>query len=220
VRSNGQISLIVAKSEMGQGIRTGLAMVLAEEAAVDLNSVTIEQAETRPDIYPHLGTGGSESTVENYMPLRRAGATVRELMITAAATKWYVPRAECRAENAVVFHHSSGRRASYGELLESASKLPRPDSRTVALKDPSTFKLIGHPVPRVDVLAKVNGSAQFGLDVRVPEMLFAVVARCPVFGGKPTHFDASKAKSLPGVHDVSKYLLSVRAFTLRVESLS
>jgi len=201
VKPTGQISLIVAKSEMGQGIRTGLAMVLAEEAAVDLNSVTIEQAETRPDIYPHLGTGGSDSTVENYMPIRRAGATVRELMITAAAAKWSVPRSECRAENAAVFHRS-GRRASYGELVETASKLPLPDSATVPLKDASTFQLIGHPVPRVDVPGKVNGSAQFGLDVRVPEMLFAVVARCPVFGGKPTHFDASKTKSLPGVREV------------------
>ena len=202
VKPNGQISLIVAKSEMGQGIRTGLAMVLAEEAAVDLNSVTVEQAETRPDIYPHLGTGGSGSTIENYMPLRRAGATVRELMISAAAAKWKVPQTECSAENGAVFHRGSGRRASYGELVESASKLPRPDPQTVPLKDESKFELIGRPIPRVDIPAKVNGSAQFGLDVRVPDMLFAVVARCPVFGGKPAKFDASKTKALPGIRDV------------------
>jgi isoquinoline 1-oxidoreductase subunit beta len=202
VKPNGEISLIVAKSEMGQGIRTGLAMVLAEEAAVDLNTVKVEQAETRPDIYAHLGTGGSGSTMENYMPLRRAGATVRELMITAAAAKWSAPRLECTAEKGVVLHRASSRRAGYGELVEAASKLPLPDPEKVPLKDVAKFELIGHPTPRVDVPAKVNGSAHFGIDVHVPEMLFAVVARCAVFGGKPAHFDAAKAKAVPGVRDV------------------
>jgi isoquinoline 1-oxidoreductase subunit beta len=202
VKPDGKVSLIVAKSEMGQGIRTGLAMILADEAAVDLNSVTVEQAETRPDVYPHLGTGGSGSTMENFMPLRRAGATVRELMITAAATKWDVPAAECEAENATVLHKKSARKASYGELVEAAMKLPIPDPEKVKLKDESDFKLIGHATPRVDIPAKVEGSAQFGLDVRVPEMLFAVVARCPTFGGKPAHFDASKSKAVAGVRDV------------------
>ncbi len=202
VKPTGQISLIVAKSEMGQGIRTGLAMILAEEAEVDLSSVTVEQADTRPDIYTHLGTGGSGSTMENYMPLRHAGATVRELMITAAAARWKVSRTRCIAEKGVVVHRVSGRRASYGELVESAAKLPLPPAKTVPLKDSTKFELIGHPVPRVDVPAKVNGTARFGIDVRVPAMVFAVVARCPVFGGKPARFDASKAKAIPGVIDV------------------
>jgi len=201
VKPSGQISLIVAKSEMGQGIKTGLAMILAEEAEVDFNSVSVEQADTRPDIYPHLGTGGSGSTVENFMPLRRAGATVRELMITAAAAKWNVPPAECAAKKATVLHQKSSRKASYGELVDAASKLPRPDSEKVALKDEKDFEVIGHPVPRVDIPAKVNGSAQFGIDVRVPDMLFAVVARCPTFGGKAASFDATKAKAVPGVRD-------------------
>ncbi len=214
VKPSGEISLIVAKSEMGQGIRTGLAMVLAEEAAVDFNSVNVEQAETRPDIYPHLGTGGSSSTVLNYMPLRQVGATVRELMITAAATKWNVPRSECVAENGGVLHHASSRRAGYGELVEAASKLPLPDPEKVPLKGVSRFELIGHPVPRVDVPAKVNGSAQFGIDVRVPEMLFAVVARCPTFGGKAAHVDAAQAKAVPGVRDVFEIpALGRRMFT-------
>jgi isoquinoline 1-oxidoreductase beta subunit len=202
VKPDGRISLIVAKSEMGQGIRTGLAMILAEESEVDFNSVAVEQAETRPDIYPHLGTGGSGSTMENYMPLRRAGATVRELMITAAAAKWNVPRTECQAQNGAVLHQRSNRKASYGELVEAATKLPLPDQEKVPLKDVGQFKLIGHATPRVDIPAKVNGSAQFGLDVRVPDMLFAVIARCPTFGGKPTHFNADKAKAVPGVRDV------------------
>jgi isoquinoline 1-oxidoreductase beta subunit len=202
VKPNSQISLIVAKSEMGQGIKTGLAMILAEEAEVDLNSVSVEQAETRPDIYPHLGTGGSGSTMENFMPLRRAGATVRELMITAAAAKWNVPPAECEAKKGSVLHGKSLRKASYGELVEAAAKLPRPDPEKIPLKDVSKFEVIGHSVPRVDVPSKVNGSAQFGLDVRVPEMLFAVVARCPTFGGKAAHLDATKAKAIPGVRNV------------------
>jgi isoquinoline 1-oxidoreductase beta subunit len=202
VKPDGKISLIVAKSEMGQGIKTGLAMILAEEAEVDFNSVSVEQAETRPDIYAHMGTGGSGSTQENFTPLRQAGATVRELMITAAASKWNVPRVQCLAHNGVVLHEKSSRRASYGELVEAAEKLPRPDPKKVKLKDEKDFQLIGHATPRVDVPAKVNGSAVFGLDVRVPEMLFAVVARCPTFGGKPAHFDATKANAVPGVRNV------------------
>ena len=202
VKPDGKISLIVAKSEMGQGIKTGLAMVLAEEAEVDFNSVSVEQAETRPDIYTHMGTGGSHSTRQNFTPLRRAGATVRTLMITAAAQKWNVPEKECEAKSASVVHQQSSRRASYGELVESAKKLPLPDPEKVELKKEVDFRLIGHTIPRVDVPSKVNGSAGFGFDVRVPDMLFAVVARCPTFGGKPARFDAAKAKALPGARDV------------------
>ena len=202
VKPDGKISLIVAKSEMGQGIKTGLAMILAEEADVDFNAVSVEQAETRPDIYEHMGTGGSGSTMENFMPLRRAGATVRELMITAAAQKWNVPKTECDAKKGLVRHTKSSRQTRYGELVEAASKLPLPDPDKVPLKNESEFELIGQATPRVDIPSKVNGSAGFGLDVRVPDMLFAVVARCPTFGGKPAHFEASKAKAAPGVRDV------------------
>lgn len=202
VKPDGKISLIVAKSEMGQGIKTGLAMLLAEEADIDFNSVSVEQAETRPDIYQHMGTGGSGSTMENFTPLRRAGATVRALMIAAAARKWNVAAGECDTEKATVVHEKTSRRATYGELVEAASKLPLPDPEKIELKDEADFKLIGHPLPRVDIPAKVNGSAQFGLDVRVPGMLFAVVARCPTFGGKPGEFDAAKAKAVPGVRAV------------------
>ena len=202
VKPSGEITLIVAKSEMGQGVRTGLLIPLAEELEVDLNSVTVQQAETRPDLYNHLGTGGSHSTRQNYMPLRRAGATVRELMISAAADRWNVPRNQCFAKDGAVLHRGTSRQASYGELVGAASKLPLPDPEKVPLKKESEFRLIGHRLPRMDVPVKVNGSAQFGIDVRVPEMLFAVVARCPTFGGKATSFDAAKAKAMPGVVDV------------------
>ena len=202
IKPTGEIALIIAKSEMGQGIKTGLAIPLAEELEVDLDSVSVEQAETRPDIYVHMGTGGSSSTLGNYMPLRRAGATVRELMITAAASKWSVPRAQCFARKGAVLHRGTSHRATYGELIDAASKLPLPDPEKIPLKDESEFRLIGHAVPRVDIPAKVNGSALFGLDVRVPGMLYAVIARCPTFGGKPAQFDAAKAKASPGVVDV------------------
>lgn len=202
VKPDGKISLIVAKSEMGQGIKTGLAMILAEEAQVDFNSVTVEQADTRPDLYAHMGTGGSGSTMENFMPLRRAGATVRDLMITAAAQKWNAQKKDCEAKKGTVIHAASGRSASYGELVEAAMKLPVPDQQKVELKDEDDFEIIGHATPRVDIPAKVNGSAGFGLDVRVPDMLFAVIARCPTFGGKTANFDKGRAKSVPGVKDV------------------
>ena len=202
VKPSGEITLIVARSDMGQGVRTGMLIPLAEELEVDLNSVTVQQAETRPDIYHHLTTGGSHSTRQNYMPLRRAGATVRELMISAAADRWNVPRNQCFATNGAVFHRVTSRRASYGELVDAASQLPLPDPEKVPLKKESEFRLIGHRIPGVDISVKVNGSARFGLDVRVPGMLFAVIARCPTFGGKMTHFDAAKAKIMPGVVDV------------------
>src|SRR5438270_6154139 len=140
--------------------------------------------------------------MENFMPLRRAGASVRELMITAAAQKWNVPKTECEAKQAIVRHTKSSRHATYGELVDAASKLPLPDPEKVPLKNEAQFDLIGHATPRVDIPSKVNGSAGFGLDVRVPEMMFAVVARCPTFGGKPLHFDASNAKAVPGVRDI------------------
>jgi len=202
VKPDGKISLIVAKSEMGQGIKTGLAMILAEEACVDFNSVSVEQAETRPDLYEHMGTGGSGSTMENFMPLRRAGATVRDLMITAAAKRWNVSKKDCEAKKGTVVHEDSGRMATYGDLIEAAKKLSLPDPEKVELKNESEFELIGHATPRVDIPAKVNGTAGFGIDVRVPGMLFAVVARCPTFGGKAAKFDAAKAKAASGVRDV------------------
>ena len=202
LKPTGETVVIVSKSEMGQGVRTGLPMIFADEAELDWGKVTVEQAPTRPDIYQHLGTGGSSSTREKYMPLRQAGATVRELMITAAAAQWNVPAKECTASKSVVSHKKSSRTATYAELLPAASKLPLPDPKKVPLKDPSAFTLIGHPVARVDVPSKVNGTAQFGIDTRVPGMVYAVIARCPTFGGKPAKFDATKAKALPGVREV------------------
>ena len=196
---DGKLALIVAKSEMGQGISTGLPMILADEAAVDFAHVSILQAETDTSLYAHLGTGGSSSTRTSYLPLRRAGAQIRTLMTEAAAQRWKVPAGQCAAASSVVTHSKSGRKATYVELFPAAAKLPVPAADSVKLKDPSQFTLIGKDMPRIDVPSKVDGSARFGLDVRLPGMVYAVIARCPTFGGKPARFDAAKALAVPGV---------------------
>lgn len=202
IDSDGKVTLTAAKSEMGQGVLTSLAMILADELEVDWKMVHIQQAETKPEIYPDLGTGGSGSVAGSYLPLRQAGAAAREMLVLAAAKTWRVDPVTCRATDGAVFHNPRGHRLAYAELVEKASKLPVPDLETVKLKNPDNFRYIGKSIPRVDSPSKVDGTAQFGLDVRVPGMLYAVVARCPVFEGKAKHFDATKAKALPGVRAV------------------
>ncbi|HMF89718.1 MAG TPA: molybdopterin cofactor-binding domain-containing protein [Candidatus Angelobacter sp.] len=210
---DGKLALIVAKSEMGQGISTGLPMILADEAAMDLKDVSIVQAETDPSLYTHLGTGGSESTMESYEPLRQAGAQIRSVMIVAAAREWGVPAGECAAAASAVTHAASGRKATYAQLFKVASTLPLPSAASVKLKDPSQFTLIGKEVLRIDVPSKVNGSARFGLDTRLPGMVYAVIARCPTFGGKPAGFDAKKALAVPGVLKVFEVPAVPQSFT-------
>src|SRR5262249_20536472 len=210
---DGKLALIVAKSEMGQGISTGLPMILADEAAMDLKDVSIVQAETDPSLYTHLGTGGSESTMESYEPLRQAGAQIRSVMIVAAAREWGVPAGECAAAASAVTHAASGRKATYAQLFKVASTLPLPSAASVKLKDPSQFTLIGKEVLRIDVPSKVNGSARFDLDTRLPGMVYAVIGRCPTFGGKPVGFDAKKALAVPGVLKVFEVPAVPQSFT-------
>jgi isoquinoline 1-oxidoreductase subunit beta len=201
VGKDGTVTLITAKSEMGQGALTALPMILAEELEVDWSQVRVEQAPTNPDIYDH-GTGGSGSVTSSWLPLRQAGAAAREMLVHAAATAWNVEPATCRAEKGYVVHGPRRKRLAYGELVDAAAKLPIPDFKTVPLKNPADFHIVGQPIPRTDVPSKVDGSARFGLDVRVPGMLYAVVERCPTFGGKAARFDPAKARSLPGVRHV------------------
>lgn len=199
VDQNGTVTLAYSKSEMGQGVSTSLPMILADELGVDWKDVRVEHAPTDP-AHGDQGTGGSGSVAGMFTPMRQAGAAAREMLITAAAQRWKVDRAACTARHGAVWHGSD--KLTYGELVDAASKLPVPDLKTVPLKKPDDFELIGKSMPRTDVPAKVNGSAVFGLDVRVPDMVRAVVARCPVFGGKVKSFDASEAKKLKGVLDV------------------
>jgi len=201
VSPDNHVILIVGKSEMGQGIMTTLPMILAEELSLDWKTVRIQQAPTDPAIYD-LGTGGSGSVAGSYLPLRRAGAAAREMFITAAAQHWNVNPDTCVARDGGILHGARKNFLTYGELAEAAAKLPVPDFKTVPLKNSSDFTIVGHDVRRYEGTEKINGAAKFGIDSRVPGMQYAVIARCPIFGGKLKSFDAAKAKAVPGVIDV------------------
>jgi isoquinoline 1-oxidoreductase beta subunit len=209
ITPDNHVTLILGKSEMGQGIMTALPMILAEELCVGWKNVKVEQAPTNPNIY-ELGTGGSGSVAGSWLPLRQAGAAAREMLIAAAAQKWEVGADTCKAEDGQVVHGNPKRYFSYGELVEAAAKLPIPNFKTVPLKNSDDFTLVGHDTRRYEIRAKATGTAVFGIDSRVPGMLFAVVARCPVFGGKLVSFDAAKAKTVPGVRDVIAFEISGR----------
>jgi isoquinoline 1-oxidoreductase subunit beta len=184
ITPDNRITLILAKSEMGQGVITSLPMILAEELSVDWKQVGIEQAPTNPKIY-QLGTGGSGSVRGSWLPLRRAGAAAREMLITAAAAQWNVNRDTCVAQEGGVLHGSRKDFLTYGELVGQAAKLPVPDLNMVPLKNSHDFTIVGHDLHRTDAKAKSNGTAKFGIDSRVPGMQYAVIARCPVFPGRP-----------------------------------
>lgn len=193
INPDNSAQLVFAQSEMGQGVYTALPMILAEEADLDWSRVQVIQSEFS------RGTGGSGSVASNFTPLRQAGASVRALMITAAAKAWNVPESECTTAKSEVLHAASGRKTSYGELVGDARRLPLPDPAQVRLKNPQQFTLIGRDTPHADIPDKCNGTARFGLDVRLPGMVYAVIARCPTFGGTPASFDVSKAMATPGV---------------------
>lgn len=197
------VTILIDKSEMGQSILTGLAMIAADELDCDWKKVRTEFAPAdKVYINPRFGvqgTGGSSGTPTSWNPLRKASATARAMLLEAAAQKWGVDASQCRAGNSTILHVPTKRRLTYGSLAEAAAKLPVPQD--VPLKTPSQYQIIGKPTKRLDTPAKVNGSAQYGIDVRQPGMLYAVIARCPVFGGKVASFDAAKAKAIPGVKD-------------------
>ena len=204
VAADGQVTVIVNHSEMGQGIYTGLAMIVAEELDADWARVRVEPAPVHPD-YNHTAfgvqaTGGSTSTWTEWERLRKAGAAARAMLVAAAAAAWQVDPATCTTASGQVLHADSGRQAGYGELAAAAAQQTPPQE--VPLKDPSRFQLIGKATPRLDTPAKTDGSAVFGLDVSLPGMLVAVVARPPVFGGKLVRMDAARAKAVPGVREV------------------
>jgi isoquinoline 1-oxidoreductase subunit beta len=200
ISPEGEVTLVVARSEMGQGVRTTLAMILAEELDADWPSVKIEQADCDAK-YGDMTTGGSMSIRSSWDPLRKAGASARDMLLTAAAETWNVPKAECTTTGTnMVEHKKSGKKLSYGVLAAKAAALPIP--KDVPLKDPKDYRIVGTKRNRIDGQHIVIGEAHYGIDTKVPGMLFAVVARPLVVGGKVKHFDASKALAIPGVQKV------------------
>lgn len=201
ISSDNVVTLSITRSEMGQGVRTNLPATLAEELEVELSKVKLDQAMPGARFKGiRLRTSGSGSSSGTFMALRRAGATAREMLISAAAQRWNVDRSLCRAELGFVTDNS-GRKLSYGSLAEAAAKLPVPENPP--LKDPKNFRLLGKPLKRIDGPAIVRGQAIYGFDVRVPGLLFAVMERCPFLGGKVASFDARKAMAVAGVRHVA-----------------
>jgi isoquinoline 1-oxidoreductase beta subunit len=202
VGTDDTITLYIHKAEMGQGTVTSLSMLLAEELECDWKKIRTEFPGVDPVAYGQMqGVFGSMSIRTSWEPLRKAGATAAEMLVQAAAEKWNVSKSQCRAENNSVVNLNTKERLSYGSLAAAASKLPVPQYG-VALKDPSQFKLVGKSQKRMDTPAKVSGKTTFGIDVKVPGMLYASLQRSPVFGGKVKSFDATKAKAVPGVKQV------------------
>lgn len=195
-----KITVVVARTEMGQGVWTALPMILAEELEADLKQITIEQAGAST-LFGDQSTGGSASVRTTWDPMRKAGAQAREMLISAAATQWGVPRESCKAESASVIHSATGRKLSYGSLAAKAATLPVPDKPPLKSGD---YKLVGKSTPRLDTPSKVNGSAQYGIDFHIPGMKYASLARCETVGGKVADFDATAAKQMPGVSFVGK----------------
>ena len=203
IADDNRITLMVARSEMGQGVYTSMSMLIAEELNVGLKQVQVVAAPPAA-VYVNalLGaqiTGGSTSVRDGWEKLRVAGAQVRQMLLQAAANQWSVDVASLKADQGMVTG-PGGKKASYGQLAEAAAKLPVPEKP--ALKDPKDFVLVSKRTKRIDTPAKVNGTAEFGIDVKLPGMVYASLAQCPVIGGKVVSFDAAKAKSMPGVIDV------------------
>ena len=206
VDGEGLVTIFVSQAEMGQGVLTSLPMILADEMDLDLDRVRIEKVGADAAFnHPYFGTqvtGGSTSVRGLFEPLRRAGAEARHLLIEAAAQRLEVPREALRTEAGFVIHEASGRRVAYGELAGAAAALPRPEASAIVLKTPDQFRYIGRERRRSEAPEKVDGSAKFGIDVQLPGLLTAVVARPPVFGATLKSFDAEAALKLPGVRKV------------------
>ncbi|HMH74759.1 MAG TPA: molybdopterin cofactor-binding domain-containing protein, partial [Bradyrhizobium sp.] len=201
----GHTTLVMPQVEMGQGVYTSIAMILAEELDADLKQVTLQHAPPNDKLYgnPTFGlqvTGNSNSIRAFWKPLRNAGAGARAMLVQAAARQWQVEPASCTTANGEVTHKESGRKLSYGALAAAASSQTPP--KEVALKDPKDFTLIGTPLKRFDTPDKVNGKAVYGIDAMLPGMKFATVAACPVFGGKVGKVDDSGARKIPGVRQI------------------
>jgi isoquinoline 1-oxidoreductase beta subunit len=206
IGGEGRIALIMPYTEMGQGIYTAISMLIAEELEVELSQVQFEHAPPNEKLYgnPALGglqaTGNSTAIRAAWQPMRQAGAAARTMLIAAAAKRWGLDAAKCRAERGAVLDTTSNRRATYGELAAEAAQMSIPEK--VTLKDAKDFKLIGTPAKRLDAPGKVNGTAVYGIDVKLPDLKIATLAQSPVFGGRIKSVDDKAAKAVKGVHQI------------------
>ncbi|WP_018621925.1 xanthine dehydrogenase family protein molybdopterin-binding subunit [Spirosoma luteum] len=204
IEKSGKITIMNPRPEIGQGTFQSIPALIAEELNISLDKVTIRQTggETKFGDMWSQAVGGSGSVRGGYLPMRKVGASAREMLIKAASDQWNVPVAECTAENATVIHKPSGKKLSYGELAGTAAKLPVP--KEPKLKDPAQFTILGKPMPRPDVPLKVTGQAMFGIDSRVPNMVYASIERSPILGSKLSGFDAAQALKIKGVKQAVK----------------
>jgi isoquinoline 1-oxidoreductase subunit beta len=211
IDSDGAVTLTIGKSEMGQGVRTALAMMLADELGAEWSRVKLLQASPGPAPFDDLGTGGSGSMEDGWAMMRPAAAAAREMLITAAATQWKVPPNECKAERGAIVHGESKRRMEFGKLVSHASKLPVP--KDAPLKSPVDFTLIGQRTRKIDGIDIVTGRARYGIDAKMPGMLYASVERPPWPGAKPQKMDEDKARAVRGVKSIAstKYGIAVLA---------
>ncbi|MFZ0125250.1 MAG: molybdopterin cofactor-binding domain-containing protein [Xanthobacteraceae bacterium] len=205
IKPDDTVVIRIARSEMGQGTRTGLAQLVAEELQCDWSKVTTEyptpgQNVARNRVWQNFSTGGSRGIRDSHEYVRKGGAAARMMLVQAAANAWNVPASECTAANSVITHKASGRTTTYGQVADAAGKLEPP--KDVPLKNPKDWTIAGKPLKRLDTLAKTNGTQMYGLDIKLPGMVVAAIKESPVWGGKVKSFDASKVAGRPGIKRV------------------